>query len=111
MTGRRADLASRLAGLPPETLVPVGWLLAQLGDEGEEAPGVGRDLTVEEVAALVGRSPSTVRVWLETERLRGYRLGGRSWRVPAAAVTEFRAQQPTGKGAARGGRKLRPRTA
>ena len=54
---------------------------------------VAADLTVGEAAAVFRRSPSAVRGWLERGALRGYKLNGKSWRVPAAAVAEFRAQQ------------------
>ena len=48
------------------------------------------DLTVEETGRRFGRAPSTIRAWISAGRLRGcYRLRGREWRVPAAALAAF----------------------
>ena len=52
-----------------------------------------RDLTVREVAAQFGRSPSTVRAWLERGALRGYHFRGREWRVTRVALAEFRGRE------------------
>ena len=48
-------------------------------------------LTVREVAARVRAHEVTVRRWLETGRLKGYRPGGRKlgWRVPSSEVERF----------------------
>lgn len=48
-----------------------------------------RDLTVEDVAEETGRAPSTVRGWLIEGTLRGYKLNGRDWRVPRAALRTY----------------------
>lgn len=55
----------------------------------------GGDLTVAEVAVHFRRSPSTIRTWLEGDRFPGaYKLNGRDWRVPLAAIEAFaRGQQ------------------
>ena len=53
------------------------------------SPSGGRDLTVEEVAEETGRAPSTVRGWLIEGDLRGYKLNGRSWRVPRSALRQY----------------------
>jgi excisionase family DNA binding protein len=52
-----------------------------------------RDLTVEEVAEEMQRSPSAVRRWLIAGDLRGYKLNGKSWRVPRSALETYRARQ------------------
>ncbi len=69
-------------------------LVALLDSEGEAASSLpSRDLTVEEVAVEMGRSPSTVRSWLIAELLDGYKLRGKAWRVPRAALRAFRDAQ------------------
>ena len=51
------------------------------------------DLTVAELAARFGKRPSTVRAWVERGEFPGaYRLHGREWRIPAAALATFEAQ-------------------
>lgn len=54
-----------------------------------------RDMSVEKVAEEVGRAPSTVRGWLIAGELRGYKLNGKSWRVPRAALREYLEAQTT----------------
>jgi excisionase family DNA binding protein len=83
--------------LPAGTAVPVPreLLLELLADGGaaEVAPAIApADLTVAEVAARFGRQRSTVRGWLERGDFPGaYRLHGREWRIPAAALASFEA--------------------
>ena len=55
------------------------------------------DLTVGQVAARFDRALSTVRGWLDRGILRGYRLRGREWRVPLAALAEFQAAEREGQ--------------
>ena len=65
-------------------------LVALLDREAEPASAVpSRDLSVEEVAAEVQRSTSTVRTWLIAGELKGYKLQGKAWRVPRAALRKF----------------------
>ena len=66
-------------------------LVEGFGDESTQT--YERDLPVEEVAELAGRSTSTVRGWLSAGKLRGYKLHRRDWRVPRAALTEFLSAQ------------------
>lgn len=74
-----------LEALEPETQVRAGWVLEQLR-EGESDLA---DLTVEEAGLELGRAPSTIRGWLGSGELRGYRMKGREWRIPRAALREF----------------------
>lgn len=64
-------------------------LIALLEDSPDESESITRDLTVAEVAAEVGRAPSTIRGWLIAGRLRGYNLNGKSWRIPRSALHEY----------------------
>lgn len=66
--------------------------------EGSVALAATRDLTVEEVAAETRRAPSTVRGWLIADELRGYKLNGRDWRVPRAALREYLDRQAANTG-------------
>lgn len=73
-------------------------LLEALGsaDVCSEAPA--GDLTVAELASQFQRKPSTVRAWLEAGRFPGaYKLRGRDWRVPPAAVQAFREAEQGGR--------------
>jgi hypothetical protein len=59
------------------------------------------DLTVADLCTRFGRKPSAVRAWLERGDFPGaYKLKGRDWRVPPAAVELFEAAQ---RGTAPGG--------
>ena len=92
MTDR--DGLRRLAeALPPGAAVsvPREWLLELLADPGQAG---GPDLTVPELAKLFTRSEASVRSWLERGEFEGaYKLGGKAWRIPRAAVTGFRERQ------------------
>ena len=57
----------------------------------------GADLTVPELAKRFGRAASTIRSWLESGALRGYKLRGREWRVSAAAIAEFQVVEREGR--------------
>ena len=87
------ELARAIA--PDQTVsVPASWLLKVLSDTEQPTapqPILTVDLTLAEVAAKFGRkSPSTVRRWCEKGMLPGaYRLRGREWRIPIAAVVAF----------------------
>lgn len=94
------DALFRIAqALPDGTAVPVprAWLLELL--EGTEAPGVTSaplevDLTPEEVGAALHRSPVTIRAYCNAELIPGaYRLRGRQWRIPRAALEAFQAAE------------------
>lgn len=76
VTLTRADLFDLLGGAT-ETQIPLR----------------SRDLTVEEVAKETQRAPSTVRGWLINKALDGYKLNGRDWRVPQAALRGYLERQ------------------
>lgn len=96
--------AQALRALPPGTLValPRDSLLEIVeGAAGSPTGGAASgpslvDLTVAQVAQLFGRAPGTVRQWLESGQLEGYKLFGREWRVPLAAVGAFQERQRMG---------------
>jgi len=96
-----AGLRTLAEALPAGAAVPVPreWLLELLGS-ASAAPAppatsiTPADLTVAELATRFGRRPSTVRGWLDRKLIPGaYRFQRREWRVPAAAVAAFEAQQ------------------
>jgi len=96
-----AGVRERLEALPRGTLVPVDWVLNLLSDghDGPARPGAPVvDLNVADLALLFKKKPSTVRAWIERGNFPGaYKLNGKEWRVPAAAVDAFqRAQQREG---------------
>lgn len=97
-----ARLAAMVEALPDGASValPVGWLRAELEAEGAESSSAPlADLTVEALAAELGRSPSTVRGWLIEGSVPGaYKLRGREWRIPRAAVRAFLVDQASGEG-------------
>ena len=95
----RAKLRALLEALPPEGQLTLSRdSLLQLtdcsgGPVAESAPA-GRlpeaDLTPEEFGAVLHRSPVTVRSYCNAGLLPGaYRLRGRQWRIPRAALEEF----------------------
>jgi hypothetical protein len=109
MTPALAGLRALAESLPPDTPVPVpaGMLRELLGGQGAAAgPDVQApaDATVADLAVRFGRSPSTIRGWLERGSIPGaYRFQNREWRVPAGALVAFEALQrpngaPVGKG-------------
>ena len=52
-----------------------------------------RDLTVEEVAEEMLKAPSTVRGWLISGALRGYKFNNREWRVTRSALRDYMVRQ------------------
>jgi excisionase family DNA binding protein len=104
---RDAFLAVARAHRPEDPVsVPAGVLIALLGGTAD-APGPSAgdlptaDYTVRQLAERFGRRPSTVRAWLESGRLRGYRFAGREWRTSAEALREFEeAERQRGTGEA-----------
>lgn len=92
-----AGLRALADALPDGAAVPVprAWLLELLGGAGTREASTP-DLTVAELAARFGRKPSTVRGWLVRGLIPGaYRFQKREWRVPAASLVRFEAEQRT----------------
>lgn len=99
------ELLERLELMPRGTLIPADWVLEELTGEGS-APRAGTpsekgnslvDLTVDEVAEMMGRSPSTVREWCRTEPALGARkIRGKEWRIPAAGLRRFQEGEADG---------------
>ncbi len=95
------NLADRLRELADR--LPTGGSLTLTRDALLELAGVGNgqleagavaDLNVAALAARFHRSPSTVRDWCEQGHFEGaYKLNGRDWRIPEAAVDAFVARQ------------------
>jgi hypothetical protein len=75
-------------------------LLEALGDVDVGASAtVSAEQTVGELGVQFHRSPSTIRGWLEVGRFPGaYKLRGRDWRVPVAAVEAFVAAEQKSRG-------------
>lgn len=76
--------------LPDETLVPVYWVRELLE---ADPPDDGRDLTTNEAAKILDRSPSSVRGWCASGEIDAYKFKNREWRIPHDALEAFRAQQ------------------
>ncbi|HSW31892.1 MAG TPA: helix-turn-helix domain-containing protein [Longimicrobiales bacterium] len=95
-----ADRLRALVSLLPSDSSAVTLTRQDLVTLLEEAPGASppssRDLSVEEVAAETGRAPSTVRGWLISGALRGYKLNARDWRIPRAALRAYLDAQGAG---------------
>lgn len=86
-------LRQALDPLPDEATVPVRWIRELLGSVGTSSLV---DSTVGDVAAAVGRAPSTVRGWCRAGRLPdAYRLHGREWRIPAESLQALRQNATT----------------
>lgn len=94
------QLRRDLERFPSEAMVPVGWVVERLAAvESSEATtdGLEIDLTCEEVAKLLQRASPTVRAWCATGRFPGaWRLNGKQWRIPRAAIMDFQHQQAKG---------------
>jgi len=86
---RLRQLASALPSDHSAVTITRADLITLLEDDtGETGVGSARDLTVEEVAHETHRAPSTVRGWLISGELPGFKFNG-GWRVPRAALREY----------------------
>jgi hypothetical protein len=75
---------------------PRAWIEALLAQPTR--PAAERELTVEDLCQRYGRKRSAVRGWLERGDFPGaYRLQGRRWLVPHAALEAFEAAQRAGQ--------------
>ena len=93
---RLRELAERLPSGGSLTLTRDGLLTlaASDGDQADQAVAPQADFTVAELAARFHRSASTVRDWCEHGRFESaYKLNGRDWRIPQAAVDIFLGEQ------------------
>ena len=71
-------------------------------------PSATVDLSVGQVAALYGKSPNTIRRWLESGQLEGYKLFGREWRVTQQMLSAFQENQRCGMGRGPVSRQVKP---
>jgi hypothetical protein len=95
LADRLRELAERLPAGGSLTLTRDGLLeLAAAADGQTDRATVGDEFRVTELAARFHRSASTIRNWCEHARFEGaYKLNGRDWRIPQAAVDAFLARQ------------------
>jgi excisionase family DNA binding protein len=89
-------LRALVENAPKGTLVPVESLAEMLKNAeripvaDEQASEPAGDLTVQYIAKRLGRSSSTIRGWLAAAEIpEAYKLLGREWRVPRAALQHF----------------------
>ena len=93
---RFRQLASALPSDDSAVTITRADIVALLEDDGRGTEvASARDLTVEEVAKETGRAPSTVRDWLISGALCGYKLNGRDWRVARSALRQYLEAQAT----------------
>ena len=85
---RLRQLASALPSDDAAVSFTRAGLLALLEEDGTPATPT-RDLTVEEVADETGRAPSTIRGWLISKAIFGYKLNRRDWRIPRSALRDY----------------------
>ena len=98
MTPTLGELRRAAEALPPGAGLSLSreYLLQVLPADPARVPDVA-ELSIADVARKFGRSASTVRGWLEDGRLPGaYKLRGRSWRIPPAALDAFLEDQQGG---------------
>jgi hypothetical protein len=100
------QIRAMVATMPPGSAIslPVDWLRQQLetaevvhGGTPGGAPALD-DLTVESAGKQLGRSASTLRTWCGAGLIPGaYRLRGREWRIPPAALRTMLDKQAEAK--------------
>lgn len=95
LADRLRELAERLPPGGSLMLTRDGLLeLAAVAGGRVDQAAPQADFTVREVALRFHRSPSTIRDWCEHGRFDGaYKLNGRDWRIPQAALDAFLALQ------------------
>jgi hypothetical protein len=100
LTEHIAALRALAEALPPGSImsIPRDWVLELLAAGPHSVVATPADATVEAIGAHYGRRPSTIRGWCEAGRFPGaYKLQGREWRIPRAAVESFEAaERPAG---------------
>ena len=93
---RLRQLASALPSDASAVTITRADIVALLEDDGRRTEVAStRDLTVEEVAKETGRAPSTIRDWLISGALCGYKLNGRDWRVSRDSLRNYLHTQST----------------
>jgi hypothetical protein len=88
----RDVLRALVDGAPPGTTISVraDWIAELVAGIPEQREGVEVDLTTGEVGRLLSRDEKTVASWCRSGLLTGaYRLRGREWRIPRAALVAF----------------------
>ncbi len=70
-------------------------LRSLLETDADESSPLAHDMTVEEVANHLDRSPQTVRRWIREGELDAYSFRGREYRITAAALRNFIAREQT----------------
>jgi excisionase family DNA binding protein len=95
-------IRAMVSGMPEGSSItlPVDTLRAWLTGVVEDDP-LG-DLSCEQAGKLVNRSPETIRRWVRQGRLECYKLSGRDYRIPRAALRRFldaQRERPAGNGA------------
>jgi len=95
-----ARLRALLTSLPSGALLPVDWLVDQLGSSTASAPEMSTapevDLTVADLARLFSKRPSTMRGWIERGDFSGAYKLGKEWRIPASSVAAFQDRHRAG---------------
>lgn len=70
------------------------WLAGEDTPSAPTPEQVVIDLTIKQVASLMGKKESTVRGWLQAGEIEGaYKLHGREWRIPHDALRKFQERQ------------------
>lgn len=105
MTAER--LARLLGKLPPDALLPAGWVLEQLEGAPADDDDPVMDLSVEQAAEALAKAPSTIRGYCSGGLLPGAYKVGRSWRIPRASLRRYGEKSPEGELAATLGRSQR----
>ncbi|HUE95208.1 MAG TPA: helix-turn-helix domain-containing protein [Longimicrobiaceae bacterium] len=93
------DLLRLLHELPPDASLPARFILGHLEDEIDPDAELV-DLTVEDVARLMGKAPSTVRTWLASGALVGYKFRGAEWRIRRSDLRAFQDGEAEDRGCA-----------
>lgn len=95
----RSALSSAVQGLPDDAhlSLPVGWLREKLNEDPPES--FSADLTVKKAGELLDRHHTTVAAWCRQGRIsQAYKMNGREWRIPPAALEAFQRQLRNGDG-------------
>lgn len=89
------SLATLLANLPDEALIPVGWVRARLA-QPLPVETIG-DLSCSDVAEALKRKPGTIRGWCHSGQLEGaYLLHGKDWKIPRESLRAYLDKQSKG---------------